>query len=331
MLLGICIAYWRSVNLPTAAGVYALVVVVLTVLAGLRFAGGLALTALSSLAILGLLQSQRLVPTDTDWLVDGIQAADIMGFLTIFMVMALAAWASGREAKRSAAQMVALQQPAEMGRLVTHLLHDLANPIAVAALNLEQIDSQQCPSALQGAITSIRCLERYVEAARKQVQQQGEPERFRADYEIAQVVMLLVDKARWRGVELDTRRCQLAWLYGVPARFNQLVLNLVTNAIEAYAEVPIGPQPRAVGIEVTRVADQVVVRVSDKGDGVVAADKAKLFRPFFTTKPTDGKVRGLGLAIARQIACDEFGGTIEITSAAQTTGFTVTLPASAPG
>jgi signal transduction histidine kinase len=65
-----------------------------------------------------------------------------------------------------------------------------------------------------------------------------------------------------------------------------------------------------VGVEVRRVVehgtDQVVFEVSDQGTGIPQDDLPRLFRPFFTTKPTG---HGLGLAVSQHIVL-EHGGRI---------------------
>jgi two-component system sensor kinase FixL len=82
------------------------------------------------------------------------------------------------------------------------------------------------------------------------------------------------------------------------AQIQQLVLNLVHNAIEALAEVP--PESREVTIRTSRTDNgDVEVCVSDRGPGVSPAIAPHLFTPFCTTKSAG---TGLGLAMSRTIA-----------------------------
>ena len=106
------------------------------------------------------------------------------------------------------------------------------------------------------------------------------------------------------------------------AQIQQLVLNLVRNAIEALAEVPAGS--REVTVSTSRTDDgEVEVCVSDCGPGVSAAITPHLFAPFCTTKSAG---TGLGLAMSRTIA-QAHSGTLEYRpNRPAGSCFTLTLP-----
>lgn len=107
-----------------------------------------------------------------------------------------------------------------------------------------------------------------------------------------------------------------------PSQLSQVVLNLVTNAIQA-----IGPRPGRVTVSVSAAADRVTLEVTDDGCGIPAVDLPRVFDPFFTTK-ADGS--GLGLAAVVGIVRD-LGGTIGVESAdGAGTTFRVALPAHRP-
>ena len=70
----------------------------------------------------------------------------------------------------------------------------------------------------------------------------------------------------------------------------------------------------------------VEIRVHDNGTGIPPEFRAKLFQPFFTTKPT-GEGTGLGLSISYDIITQQHGGTIEVDSVfGEFTEFTIHLP-----
>jgi signal transduction histidine kinase len=85
-------------------------------------------------------------------------------------------------------------------------------------------------------------------------------------------------------------------------------------------------QAGAAAVTLTARADEagVTLAVTDNGPGVAAADRDRLFEPFFTTRRADGGT-GLGLAIARSLV-EAHGGQIGIADAAAGARFEVTLP-----
>ncbi|WP_437808507.1 protoglobin domain-containing protein [Sorangium sp. So ce1078] len=102
-----------------------------------------------------------------------------------------------------------------------------------------------------------------------------------------------------------------------PARIEQVLLNLLRNAIEAVGAAGGG----AVTLRARRKPRQAVLEVEDDGSGVASPD-APIFDPFYSTKPNG---TGLGLAIAHRIITDH-EGTIEFQSRPGKTLFRVTLP-----
>ena len=86
----------------------------------------------------------------------------------------------------------------------------------------------------------------------------------------------------------------------------QVVANLIDNAAESMENAPV--RRLRVSTRTESDGDAVVIEVSDSGHGISAADKDKLFLPYFSTK---GRGTGLGLAIASRIIA-EHNGTIRV-------------------
>jgi two-component system nitrogen regulation sensor histidine kinase NtrY len=105
-----------------------------------------------------------------------------------------------------------------------------------------------------------------------------------------------------------------------PEQMKRVMINLIDNAIEA-----MGRQGTIV-VESARDRQNSLVRivVSDTGPGIPAAERDKLFLPYYSTK---GRGSGLGLAIVRRIVA-EHGGSIDVTDNMPTgTRFIIELPA----
>ena len=95
---------------------------------------------------------------------------------------------------------------------------------------------------------------------------------------------------------------------------------------EAQAERA-GPDLRAHDRRPTRdLGDRVAIAIRDNGTGIPDEVKAKMFNPFFTTKPA-GEGTGLGLSLSYDIVVKQHGGTLEVsTEPGAFTEFTIILP-----
>jgi signal transduction histidine kinase len=101
-----------------------------------------------------------------------------------------------------------------------------------------------------------------------------------------------------------------------PAKIEQVLLNLLSNAIEA-----LEARGGQATLRVRRKPRSVVFEVEDDGPGLTSSD-APIFDPFFSTKPHG---TGLGLSITHRIVADH-GGDVAVESRPGRTVFRVTLP-----
>jgi signal transduction histidine kinase len=108
---------------------------------------------------------------------------------------------------------------------------------------------------------------------------------------------------------------------GDAVQLQQVVLNLVVNAMDAISEAQ--PEEREVSVTTSRSGAYAEIRISDTGPGIADADLKNIFDPFFTTKPNG---MGMGLSIVRTIVEAHHG---KISAENQLSGgalFTIRLP-----
>ena len=134
-------------------------------------------------------------------------------------------------------------------------------------------------------------------------------ERLDLNETIREVLVLVGDKAKREDVSIQTNFAHdLSPVSGDRVQLQQVVLNLVMNAIEAMSTV--GERPRELRISTGNVEDQVQVTVEDSGPGLDPNTMAKIFEPFYTTKSTG---MGMGLSISRSIV-QSHGGRLWVTA-----------------
>jgi signal transduction histidine kinase len=106
---------------------------------------------------------------------------------------------------------------------------------------------------------------------------------------------------------------------GHPNQITQVLINLVVNAAQAI------PGRGVIRVGIAPADGKAVITVQDSGHGIAAADLAKMFTPFFTTK-SSGEGTGLGLYVSRGII-EAHGGTIRAENSPEGGAlFTIELP-----
>ncbi|MBK6926076.1 MAG: GHKL domain-containing protein [Comamonadaceae bacterium] len=134
---------------------------------------------------------------------------------------------------------------------------------------------------------------------------QVEHKRFNLNEAVSDVESILRAEARRRGAVLEILLPGPAvTLVGDRIQIQQVLINLVLNALEAVAELP---EPRRrVSVEVEKTAGRVTLLVRDRGTGIAPDQMPRLFDSFFSTKSTG---MGLGLSIVRTLV-EAHGGRV---------------------
>lgn len=222
---------------------------------------------------------------------------------------------------------------AQFGRMASGLFHDLVNPLNLVSLNLDRlsrksrIKSRQKLSEikvlLKRAVNGTQRLERFVQAARRQVEHQETLQTFSLEDEIDQAIQMLDHKARKAHINISFK-VDVIKTFGNPVKFSQLVTNLVLNAIDAYENVK--RKTKNVEIRLKKVNSNVRFEVQDWGSGIREKDLPKIFDPFFTTK-SPGKGMGMGLSICKDVVEKDLHGKCTVESKRGFgTNFTIEFP-----
>jgi len=130
------------------------------------------------------------------------------------------------------------------------------------------------------------------------------------------------NEVRARGT-LVTELGNVPLVVACPGKISQVLVNLLVNAAHALPEGDV--EANRIVVRTRRQGDQVTITVEDTGSGMDERVRARIFEPFYTTKPRELGT-GLGLSLSAEIV-RQHGGEIEVSSApGQGSTFSVSLP-----
>ncbi len=216
--------------------------------------------------------------------------------------------------------MVVADRLASLGELAGSIAHEINNPLAIIAESAGWLRSrlghtEDVPAQVEeDACLALEKIENAVDRARRISQNflrfARSPDANVRDINIedlaAEVVDLTGKTAYHRDVAVSIipEPGAVLRLSTDPYQLRQVLLNLVTNAIQAV------PRRGRVLLRLEGDDREVSIAVEDNGPGIPKENIERVFEPFFTTKP-DGQGTGLGLAVSRGIV-ERLGGRIEI-------------------
>jgi two-component system C4-dicarboxylate transport sensor histidine kinase DctB len=220
---------------------------------------------------------------------------------------------------------------AEFGRMASGLFHDLVEPLNLVSLNLdmlneknEELKQQEIKRLVERAVIGTKRLEKFVIAARKQMQNQEVLQVFSLKNEINQIIEILLYKAQKAHVKVAFIAEKDIATFGNPIKFNHVITNLIINALDSYdSEIK---RDKRIEIVLQESNKHAKLNIHDWGIGIPTNNLSRIFDPFFTTKNIN-KGTGIGLVICQNIINNDFEGIIEVDSNKKTgTNFTITFP-----
>lgn len=220
-----------------------------------------------------------------------------------------------------------------LGELASSLAHEISQPLSAilanadsahAILSMPQPDLPELGAAVADIQSDGRRAASVIRDMRALLRKNSSAEPAPVDLSavVTDTVRLVENDAAQRRVRVDLQLCCGGAVAAIGrTQFQQVLLNLLSNALDAAAAAPEGI--RSIVLRTHCEGGHVVVEVADNGPGVPPGDREKIFEPFMTTK-SEGL--GVGLSISRSIVT-RAGGVIELVdSEAGGATFRVKLP-----
>jgi len=236
---------------------------------------------------------------------------------------------SAEELTRQRESLYQREKLAALGSLLAGVAHELNNPLSVVVARAVLLEEQGNPAAQTAALKIRTAAERCARIVRTflAMARQQQPER--GPVAINDVISAALDITAYPvrtssiEVKLDLAK-DIPLIHADADQLHQVLLNLVINAQQSLQDHP-GPRHIRVTSGFDTRAQLVRVTVADNGPGIPAHLRARIFEPYFTTKPT-GIGLGVGLAVSLGIV-EAHEGTLTVACPAQGGAeFSITLP-----
>ncbi|MFJ4258336.1 ATP-binding protein [Pseudomonas monteilii] len=234
-----------------------------------------------------------------------------------------------RELRTAQEGLVQSAKLAALGQMSAAMAHEINQPLTTQRMQLETLrllldhgrydEARQALEPLEQMLTRMAALTSHLKTFARN-SPVGLRERLDLATVVDQALHLLETRIRSEEVEVALYLARPAWVRGDAIRLEQVLINLLRNALDAMAD------KRYKRLEVRIEPDGELWRLSvlDSGGGIAETDLAKVFDPFFTTKPV-GEGLGLGLAISYGIV-HEAGGQLLAENVPGGARLSLTLP-----
>jgi len=234
-----------------------------------------------------------------------------------------------RELRTAQEGLVQSAKLAALGQMSAAMAHEINQPLTTQRMQLETLrllldhgrydEARQALEPLEQMLTRMAALTGHLKTFARN-SPVGLRERLDLATVVDQALHLLDARMRSEAVEVALYLARPAWVRGDAIRLEQVLINLLRNALDAMAD------KRYKRLEIRIEPDGELWRLSvlDSGGGIDEANLAKVFDPFFTTKPV-GEGLGLGLAISYGIV-HEAGGQLQAENLPGGARLSLTLP-----
>ncbi len=207
-----------------------------------------------------------------------------------------------------------LKNPIDLEILGKHsagILHDIANPLTVVLLALEQIKHFEKIPEIREPISLARLsaiqMKSILETA-SVYKKKSPSKKFCPKKELKNIILLFAYYAQEKDVHVSFSASTTEKIRGCSCSFFKAFANLIENAIDACEGIS---SEKTVTIMLSVRNDKMLITISDSGCGIPKGVQKDIFEPFYTTKPRGS---GLGLAITKENIEKNFNGTVTYTS-----------------
>jgi C4-dicarboxylate-specific signal transduction histidine kinase len=220
------------------------------------------------------------------------------------------------ELRHKEQMMVHQTRMAAIGEVLNNIAHHWRQPLNVLALSLQDLElefevgtfsKELLHSHVAAGLELIHKLSRVIDDFIDFSAVCKEQSRFSVEQAVVRTVSLVADNFARRHIAIETILSDGLEIVGCENDFRQVVLYLLMNARDAFDER--GKSEGRIGLRSWPEDGRTVLTITDNAGGIPGENIAKIFAPFYTTKP-EGKGTGVGLFIAKNVIEKDMGGRL---------------------
>jgi two-component system NtrC family sensor kinase len=221
---------------------------------------------------------------------------------------------SAEELTRQRESLYQREKLAALGSLLAGVAHELNNPLSVVVARAVLLEEQGDPATQSAALKIRTAAERCARIVRTFLAMARQQQPQRGPVAINEVILAALDIAGY-AIRTSSIEVTLELSKGMPRiladadQLHQVMLNLIINAQQSLQENPL-PRKLRVTSCYDPISDALCIAVADNGPGIPEHVRARIFEPYFTTKPM-GVGTGVGLAVSLGII-EAHGGTLTV-------------------
>lgn len=345
-----CFYTWGT-DLPAAILLTILIVMLAGLFLGSKSALILAITYSVLTLTLSYLQTNLILPVSLDWRQEAPQFADTLSYILLSGIIFLLAWIITHENNQALIalfhsknklqherdkleitvsqrtreiinikkeKLEQLQILANIGKLSGGIFHDIVNPLTVLGLNLKHIQDEtnnidNLQNNLNQALNATKRIKDLIDTTNNRLRRCHQSQIFFIKKEIEEIISIMKTKIETRVITINLLGNNYQ-IKGNKTRFGQIIMNLLSNAIEACCKNNNEDKNILIQLEENKTDNLLIIKISDNGIGMDKEQQKHIFQPFFSTKENNGKNIGLGLSVVKEIIQKDFSGDISVHS-----------------
>lgn len=334
-----------GIDLYTVDIVYPFIILMSAILIGSNFSFYVLLFICIALSLIYFLQSNGYISRDSSWRSTLPSFLNLLTVLVIYTLMTFLSWLSSREIEKSISnvkkmakklrfqnenleklveertkelkvlqlnQLINVAPLIDLGKLSAGLIHDVREPLSVLSFILQEAkQNKNVINNLNQALLAIDKIDDLSKASACKLFSKTEMEVFNLNQEIKKVISLFEYKSRLKKIKIIFQTNREFELHSDRSKLNQVVANLILNAIESYDDVK--DREKFIFIKLIKKPRNLLIKIKDYGIGISNESLSYIFEPNFSSKSNKESL-GFGLYVSKEAMKKNYESDIKVES-----------------